>query len=56
MHAIFSNLTNDGEKPIAKKKDDYATRAGVTAEPITNRPLNEGIQPTHAWLCLSTFF
>ncbi|CAL4226389.1 unnamed protein product [Meganyctiphanes norvegica] len=56
MHSIFSMLTDDGTVPLCKRPDDYSTRAGITAEPITHRDLNAGISVTHAWLnCCSWF-
>ena len=56
MHSIFSMLTEEGTVPLCKKPDDYGTRAGVTAEPITRRDLNAGLSVTHAWLrCCSWF-
>ena len=56
MHTIFSHLSNGGESPVTKKEDDYDTRAGVTAKPITHRELNTSISVTHAWLCFCTWF
>ena len=56
MHRIFSMLTGDGAEPINKRPDDYGTRAGITAEPITHRPLNAGISVIHAWLYCCTWF
>ena len=56
MHVIFGNLSEDGTVPIVKRPDDYDTRAGVTAEPITHRDLNAGISVTHAWLCCCLWF
>ena len=56
MHSIFSMLIYDGTVPVIKRPDDYARRAGVTAEPITHRELNAGISVTHAWLCCCSWF
>ena len=55
MHNIFNHL-NTGDGDVVKRVDDYGTRAGVTAEPITHRDLNTSLSNTHAWSCSATWF
>ena len=55
-HNIYRTLTEDGTVPVSRRPDDYDTRAGVTAEPITHRELNSSLSMTHAWINCCRWF